>query len=210
MPLACSSKRRPARTAAARSSAPSWRCRARRRRTCRSSGAPGSGSARRPAARSTCRCRSGHQHVGLRHAGVVQRLEGHAGASSRRRRSPRPPCASSPFSLAATRHAERGRDRGRRMRGAEGVVLALVAAREAARCRRAGAACAMPLAAAGEDLVRIGLVADVPDDAVVRRVEDVVQRDRQLDRAEVRRQVAAGLARPTLQRRTRAARRRAA
>ena len=41
------------------------------------------------------------------------------------------------------------------------------------------------LAPAGEDLVRIGLVADVPDHAVVRRVEDVVQRDRQLDRAEV-------------------------
>ena len=51
------------------------------------------------------------------------------------------------------------------------------------------------LAPAGQDLVRIGLVADVPDDAVVRRVEDVVQRDRQLDRAEVRRQVAAGLRR---------------
>ena len=64
-------------------------------------------------------------------------------------------------------------------------------------------------APAGEDLVRIGLVADVPDDAVVRRVEDVVQRDRQLDRAEVRRQVAAGLATPTRARR-RAARRRAA
>ena len=37
-------------------------------------------------------------------------------------------------------------------------------------------------APAGEDLVRVGLVADVPDDAVARRVEHVVQRDRQLDR----------------------------
>ena len=45
----------------------------------------------------------------------------------------------------------------------------------------------MPVAPAGQDLVRIGLVADVPDEAVVRRVEDVVQRDRQLDRAEARR-----------------------
>jgi hypothetical protein len=49
------------------------------------------------------------------------------------------------------------------------------------------------LAAAGEDLVRVGLVADVPDQAVFRRVEDVVQGDGQLDRAEVGRQVAAGL-----------------
>ena len=70
------------------------------------------------------------------------------------------------------------------MRGAEGVVLALVAAREAgdaaelAQRRHA-------LAPAGQHLVRIGLVAHVPDEAVVRRVEDVVQRDRQLDRAEV-------------------------
>ena len=90
------------------------------------------------------------------------------------------------------RHAERGRDRGRRVRGAEGVVLALVAAREA----RDAAELAQrrhPVLAAGEHLVRIGLVADVPDEAVVRRVEDVVQRDRQLDRAEVRREVAAGL-----------------
>ena len=43
------------------------------------------------------------------------------------------------------------------------------------------------VAAAGEHLVRIGLVADVPDEAVARRVEDVVQRDGELDRAEARR-----------------------
>ena len=114
----------------------------------------------------------------------------------------------SPFSSRRDRHAERGRDRGRRMRGAEGVVLALVAARKA----RDAAELAQrrhPLAPAGQDLVRIGLVADVPDQAVVRRVEDVVQRDRQLDRAEVRREVAAGL-RHASAARTRAARRRAA
>ena len=48
------------------------------------------------------------------------------------------------------------------------------------------------VAAAGEDLVRIGLMADVPDDAVARRVEDVVQRDRQFDHAEAGAQMAAG------------------
>jgi hypothetical protein len=36
-------------------------------------------------------------------------------------------------------------------------------------------------------------VTDVPDDAVIGRLEDVMQRDRQLDGAEVRRQMAAGL-----------------
>ena len=43
------------------------------------------------------------------------------------------------------------------------------------------------VAAAGEDLVRIGLMADVPDQPVVRRVEHVVQGDRQFDHAEARR-----------------------
>jgi hypothetical protein len=49
------------------------------------------------------------------------------------------------------------------------------------------------LAAAGQHLVRIALVADVPDQAVFRRVEDGVQGDGQFDGAEVGRQVAAGL-----------------
>ena len=48
------------------------------------------------------------------------------------------------------------------------------------------------VAAAGEDLVRIGLMADVPDDAVARRVEQVVQRDGQLDHAEAGAEMAAG------------------
>ena len=48
------------------------------------------------------------------------------------------------------------------------------------------------VAPAGEDLVRIGLVADIPDQPVARRVEDVVQRDRQLDDAEPGAEMAAG------------------
>ena len=43
-----------------------------------------------------------------------------------------------------------------------------------------------PGTAAGEYLVRIGLVSDVPDEPVIRRIEYVVQGDAQLDRAEVR------------------------
>ena len=39
--------------------------------------------------------------------------------------------------------------------------------------------------AAGEDLVRVGLVADVPDELVARGLEDAVEGDRQLHRAEV-------------------------
>ena len=54
--------------------------------------------------------------------------------------------------------------------------------------------CLHRLAPAGQHLVAVGLVADVPDQAVVRRVEHVMQRDRELDRAEVGREMAAGLA----------------
>ena len=47
--------------------------------------------------------------------------------------------------------------------------------------------------AAGEQLVDVALVADVEDEAVARRVEDVVHGDGQLDHAEVRPDVTAGL-----------------
>ena len=50
------------------------------------------------------------------------------------------------------------------------------------------------VAAAGEDLVRVGLMADVPEDLVPGRVQQRVQRDRDLAGAEVRAEVAADLA----------------
>ena len=49
------------------------------------------------------------------------------------------------------------------------------------------------VAPAGENLVRISLVADVPDQPVGRRVEDMVQRDGQFDHAEPGAEMAAGL-----------------
>ena len=77
------------------------------------------------------------------------------------------------------------------MRGAERVVFALGALGEAgqpaAHAQRADA-----VAPAGEDLVRIGLMADVPDEPVARRVEHVVQRDGQFDDAEPGAEMAAG------------------
>ena len=78
------------------------------------------------------------------------------------------------------------------MRSAERVVFAFGALGEAGQpallAQRADA-----VAPAGQDLVRIGLVADVPDQTVVRRVEDIVQRDRQLDHAEPGAEMAAGV-----------------
>ena len=77
------------------------------------------------------------------------------------------------------------------MRRAERIVFALGALGEAGQAA-AHAQGADTVAAAGENLVRVGLVADVPDDAVARRVEQIMQRDRQLDYAEAGAEMAAG------------------
>ena len=77
------------------------------------------------------------------------------------------------------------------MGGAERVVFAFRAFGEAGQAA-ALAQGADAVAAAGENLVRIGLMADVPDQPVARRVEHIVQRDRQLDDAEAGAEMAAG------------------
>jgi hypothetical protein len=84
-------------------------------------------------------------------------------------------------------------DRGRGVAGAHDVVLGL-----ADRAERGEAAVRADrvqlVAAAGEDLVRIGLVADVPEHLVARGVEQAVDRDGDLAGAEVGAEVAADLA----------------
>ena len=89
--------------------------------------------------------------------------------------------------------ADRVADRGRGVAGAHDVVLGL--GDRAERSEALVLADRVELvAAAGEDLVRIGLVADVPEDLVPRGVEQAVQRDRELAGAEVGAEVAADLA----------------
>ena len=66
--------------------------------------------------------------------------------------------------------------------GAERVVFAFGPLGEAGQAA-ALAQGADAIAAAGEDLVRIGLMADIPDQPVARRVEHIMQRHRQLDDA---------------------------
>ncbi len=77
------------------------------------------------------------------------------------------------------RHAEPGRDRGRAVRRAERVVDALRPPREA---REPPGLPERPDAPppAGQDLVRVGLVPDIPDQPVIGRLEHAVQRHRQL------------------------------
>ena len=77
----------------------------------------------------------------------------------------------------------------RRAKRVVGAFRALCEAGEAAALAQRADAVAPP----GEDLVRIGLVADVPDQDVVRRLIDVMEGHRQLDHAQARAQVSAGL-----------------
>ena len=49
------------------------------------------------------------------------------------------------------------------------------------------------VAAPGQNLVRVRLVTNVPDQQIVRRIEYVVQRDRQFDGPEIRRKVSSSL-----------------
>src|SRR5262249_34684602 len=77
------------------------------------------------------------------------------------------------------------------MRRAEAVVLAFRAlgeTRESAALPQS----AYFVAARGQDLVWIGLVADIPDQAVAWRVEQVVERDGQLDHAQSGAEVSPG------------------
>ena len=91
-------------------------------------------------------------------------------------------------------HAEAGRNGGRAVSCAEGIEAAFAALGEAVKPvlladRAQGAA------PPGEHLVWIGLVAHIPDHAVFRRVEHIMQRDGQFDDAEATAEMTAGLRR---------------
>src|SRR5580692_6089382 len=77
------------------------------------------------------------------------------------------------------------------MRGAERIVFAFGALGEAGKAA-ALAQCADAITAAGENLVRVGLMADVPNQPVGRRIENIMQRDGELDHAEAGAEMAAG------------------
>ena len=82
------------------------------------------------------------------------------------------------------------REGGRRVRVLDDVVLGLGAAAGSRTGRPSSAAA--EVVPAGEQLVHVGLVTGVQDHRVAWRVEDPVQRDRELDHAEVGAEVAAG------------------
>ena len=78
------------------------------------------------------------------------------------------------------------------MAGTEGIVLGLVHLGESAKAARLADGRHL-VAAARQDLVRVRLVSHVEDEFVHRRVENVMQRDRELHDAEARAEVSTGL-----------------
>ncbi len=134
-----------------------------------------------------------HDDRGAEAAGLMDGLEGHAAGHR--------PVADDGDDLAvlavAAAHGlldpDRVADRRRGVAGAHDVVLGL--GDRAERGQALVLADRVQLvAAAGQDLVGVGLVADVPEDLVAREIEQRVQRHGDLARAEVGAEVAADLA----------------
>lgn len=123
----------------------------------------------------------------IERAGIVERFEGHPGRH-RAIADHRDHIAALAVEFGGDSHAETGRDRGGGMCCAEGVVFAFRPPGEAREpvFLAQGADAITP---AGQDLVRIALVSDIEDQTVMRRVEDLVDCDRQFDDAEARAQV---------------------
>jgi hypothetical protein len=131
-----------------------------------------------------------HDQPRVHGAGVVHRLIGHARAHGTVA-DDADDVVLAAGEIARHRHAEPGGNGGRAVRRAERVVFAFDPAREPAEAA-ALAQAQHALAPPRQHLVRIGLVAHVPDQPVARRVEHVVQRCGQLHHAEAGAQMTAG------------------
>ncbi len=127
------------------------------------------------------------EQVGVDGAGVVHGLEGHA-AGDAAVADDGDHVVVPALEPVGDGHAQGGADGGAGMADPEGVVFALGTVGEGADAVL-GADAGHPALAPGEDLVGVGLVADVPDQLVVGGVEDVVQRHRQFHGAQARRKM---------------------
>ena len=130
-----------------------------------------------------------HHELALERARVVERLVGEA-AGQRAVAQDRDDLLLAADEIARRRHAERRGDRGAGVARAERIVRRLAAHRKTGKT----AALAMrpeAVAPPGKDLVHVGLMADVPDELIGGKIEHSVKRERQLDDAEIRRQMAA-------------------
>src|SRR5262249_55000583 len=123
-------------------------------------------------------------------ADVVERLEAQPARDRRIPNDHRDPLRAVP-QVPRGREPLPDREPGPGVPAIEHVVLGLAPAREAADPPEL-AKRPEPFEATGEQLGRIGLVPGVPDDPVARRLEEPVERDRQLDDTEAAAEMATG------------------
>ena len=123
-------------------------------------------------------------------AGVVHRLIGHSGRHGTVADHGNNVVVF-PFQIARHGKTQSGRDRGRGMCRAKWIVFAFLTAGEAGQATALTQG-ANAIAAAGEDLVRIALMADIPDQNVVGGIESIVDRHCQLDHAETGSEMTSG------------------
>ena len=133
-----------------------------------------------------------HQHVRMYVTGMVHRLKSHPGGD-RAVADHADHLAAELFFSGGNRHAEAGTDRGGGVADGQHVVLALFTPRERVKPifltdRR------HRLTAAGQDFMRVCLMAYIPDQVIERGIVDIVQGNGQLDGTEAGGKVTAGLA----------------
>ena len=126
----------------------------------------------------------------MHRAGIVQRFIGHA-AGHRAVANNRNGFVARSLQVAADRKTERRRDRRRGMCGAKGVVFAFGPLGETGQPVTLAQG-SDTVAAPRENLVRVDLMADIPDNLVIRCIEQIMQRNGQFDHAEPSAEMAAG------------------
>ncbi len=132
-----------------------------------------------------------HQQIDVETSRMIQRFEGHAGAH-RAIADDRDHAAVDLGLCGCDCHSQGRADGGAGVTDAEGVVCAFLARREWSKAAMLLDGVQL-VAASGQHLVRISLMAYVPYDPVVGRVKDIVQGDGELHRAQARGEMPAHL-----------------
>ncbi len=132
-----------------------------------------------------------HNHALIGGGGIVHRLVGHAGTHGAIADHGNDVFAFIIGKLIGDRHAKPGRDRGRAVPGTERVIFRLGSfgkARKPAALTKGADTITPPR----QDFMRIALMPDIPDQPVVGRIKQVMDRHGQLDHAKPRPQMPAG------------------